>query len=233
LLALTALIFVYQATAAPLDGLLDPGEAEVAKYKAKLLNSPFILAKLTSFDVEAEEKSFNVEAPFQLRTPNAEGQKKFSEVYAQYVAAFRAGNAAETQRLYAAAAEAYKGAFDVEDRPIEFALLASPKLVIRRLSLPPKEPGDDGKPARYTAKELAELKGDPKLLGYKATLKDLETDQHVRIYIDKAKLKPPKKDPKDKDAPPPEEPAYYTVTMIVIVPEPMPALPGNPLLPKQ
>jgi len=231
-LAMSALMLVWSAMGAPADNVIDPGAAEVAKYKAKLLNSPYFLGKLTALDVEKDEKSFTVQAPYQIRTPNADGQKKYNEVYQQYGAAYRAGNAAEVQRLYAALAEAYQAAFDVEDRPIEFELLGTSKLVVRRLTLPPKEPGDDGKPARYTAKEMAELKGDPKLIGYKATLKDLETDQYVRIYIDKSKLKAPAKKDKDKDAAP-EEPSYYPVTMIVIVPEPMAALPGNPLLPKQ
>lgn len=232
LLALATLMLVWSASAAPFDDLLDPGAAEVAKYKAKVLSGPFILGKLTALDVDKDEKSFTVQVPFQIRTPNAEGQKKYTDVYQQYAAAYRAGNAGEVQRLYAALVEAYKGAFDVEDRPIDIELLGTSKLVVRRLNLPPKEPGDDGKPVRYTAKEVAELKGDAKLVGYKATLKDLETDQYVRVYIDKSKLKPPAKKAKDA-APPEEEPGYYPVTMIVIVPEPVPALPGNPLLPKQ
>lgn len=231
LLCLAAVTLVWSATAAPLDNILDPGAAVVAKYKAKVLAGPYIQGKLISFDTEGEEKSFTVQVPFGISTPNAEGQKKYGEVYQQYAAAYRAGNAAEVQKLYPVLVEAYKGAFDVEDRPIDFELLGTPKLVIRRLTLPPKEPGDDGKPARYTAKELAELKGDAKLPGYKATLKDLETDQIVRVYIDKSKIKAPAKKEKDKEAEP-EEPAYFHVTTIIIVPEVMPALPGNPLLSK-
>lgn len=230
LLGLAALALVWSATAAPLDNILDPGAAEVAKYKAKVLAGAYIQGKLTAFDVDGEEKSFSVQVPFQVRTPNAEGQKKYGEVYQQYAAAYRAGNAGEVQRLYGVLVEAYKGAFDVEDRPIDLEFLATPKLVIRRLTLPPKEPGDDGKPARYSAKELAELKGDAKLPGYKATLKDLETDQTVRVYIDKSKLKPPPKKEKGKEQEAPEEPAFFPVTMILIVPDVMPALPGNPLL---
>lgn len=228
LCGLAALTLVWSATAAPIDNLLDPGAAEVAKYKAKVIAGPYIQGKLASFDLDAEMKSFSVQVPFQIRTPNAEGQKKYGEVYQQYAAAYRGGNAGEVQRLYPLLVDAYKGAFDVEDRPIDIELLASDKLVIRRLTLPPKE-SDDGKPVRYTAKELADLKGDPKLPGYKADVKDLETDQNVRVYIDKSKIKPA---PKKKDAEAPEEPAYFTVTMIIIVPEAMPALPGNPLLPK-
>jgi hypothetical protein len=230
-LGMSALILVWSATAAPADLIVDPAAAEMAKYKAKLLSGQYIPGKLTALDVDKDEKSFTVQVPYQIRTPNAEGQKKYNEVYQQYAAAYRAGNAGEVQRLYAALAEAYQAAFDVEDKPIDFELLGTSKLVVRRLTLPPKEPGDDGRPARYTAKELAELKGDAKLIGYKATLKDLETDQYVRVYIDKSKLKAPAKS-KDKDAPPPEEPSYYPITMIVIVPEPMPMLPGNPLLGK-
>jgi hypothetical protein len=74
-----------------------------------------------------------------------------------------------------------------------------------RLAHPPEAFDDKGKPKRYTAKELKELKGpDPKVPGYNAEFSDLHEGQYVTVTLVKkkdapAKLPPrrPIKDPKD------------------------------------
>src|SRR5208337_2161711 len=138
--------------------------------------------------------------------------------------------------------------WDVQETPLEFQCKASEDLKVRMKNLPPKEPGADGKVRPYTAKELAEFKGpDTRLPGYNATIKDLELEQYVTVYLDKTKFKAPtptkstgKDDPKDtkkdgdkkdadkkdakekdKDAKGDAEPVVYPINIILIVPPPM------------
>jgi hypothetical protein len=74
-----------------------------------------------------------------------------------------------------------------------------------RLAYPPEAFDDKGKPKRYTAKELKELKGpDPKLPGYNAEFSDLHEGQYVTVTLVKKKDAPTKlpprrpiKDPKE------------------------------------
>ncbi len=75
-----------------------------------------------------------------------------------------------------------------------------------RQAHPPEQFDDKGKPKRYTAKELKELRGpDPKLPGYNAEFTDVHEGQYVTVSLVKkkdspaAKLPPrrPIKDPKE------------------------------------
>jgi hypothetical protein len=74
-----------------------------------------------------------------------------------------------------------------------------------RQAQPPEAFDDKGKPKKYTAKELKELKGpDPKLPGYNAEFSDLREGQIVTVTLVKKKDAPnklpprrPVKDPKE------------------------------------
>jgi hypothetical protein len=79
-----------------------------------------------------------------------------------------------------------------------------------RLARPPEANDDKGKPKKYTAKELKELRGpDPKLPGYQAEFSDLHEGQIISVTLVKKKDAPkpparkpgkPPKDAKDLDA---------------------------------
>ncbi len=57
-----------------------------------------------------------------------------------------------------------------------------------RLANPPEQLDEKGRPKRYTAKELKELKGpDPKLEGYQADFSNLRPDQVVTVSLVKKK----------------------------------------------
>lgn len=207
----------------------DPAKEAEAKYLAKLLAAKFFYGKLTAIDAEEDDKKFTVNVPFKGKTPNAEGLKKFNELKAQYRSAYLRRDAAQAQQLYAELGEAYNGAYDMIDTEIDLQLVAGKNLIVRKPTLPPKEPGDDGIVRPYTAKELAVLKGSPVLPGWAATVKDLEQDGYVAVFIDRTKYKAaPTKTAKDKakekekgkaegDK---DEPVVYPIHMLVIIPPP-------------
>jgi hypothetical protein len=201
-------------------------EAE-AKYRAKLVGARFFYGKLTAIDAEGDEKKFTVTVPFKNKTVNAEGMKKYNEVLQRYRAAYIRRDAAQVQQIYPELTEAYNGAYDVTESDLEFLLVAGKDLMVRKPTLPPKEPGDDGITRPYTAKELAALKGSPILPGWTATAKELEQDGYVAVYIDRAKYKPaPMKTAKDKakekekTETDKDEPVLYPINMLVILPPP-------------
>ena len=95
-----------------------------------------------------------------------------------------------------------------------------------RLLQPPADFDVKGRPKRYTAKELKDMKGsDPKLPGYAADFDSLKPDQVVKVYLAAKKdahksTAHPRVKAKGKDAedaPAPEKPE---ITMIVILGEP-------------
>jgi hypothetical protein len=70
-----------------------------------------------------------------------------------------------------------------------------------RLNNPPVQFDDKGRPKKYTAKELKELKGnDPKLPGYQGEFGDLKQDQIVQVTLVKKKDAPRQPVKKGKDA---------------------------------
>jgi hypothetical protein len=77
--------------------------------------------------------------------------------------------------------------FDVDLQPTD-------DMKVRMLQ-PPPDFDEKGRPKRYTAKELKELKGpDPKLPGYSADFDSLKPDQIVKVFL--ARKKPAKSAPR-------------------------------------
>jgi len=94
-----------------------------------------------------------------------------------------------------------------------------------RILQPPADFDEKGRPKRYTAKELKEMKGnDPKLPGYTADFESLKADQIVKIYLGtrkEAKAPPrPKGRKKGKEAEEAETEHKPEITMVVIIAEP-------------
>src|SRR5262245_2143481 len=81
------LLILVPALAAPMTEA-DPAKEAEAKHRAKLLAARFFYAKLTAIDADGDEKKFTVEVPFQTKTPNADGQKKYQEVLKRYREAY-------------------------------------------------------------------------------------------------------------------------------------------------
>jgi hypothetical protein len=217
-----------------------PVKKEVTEPEARklLLAKPFIEGKISKLDIDGDEKTLTVKAAWQVKYPNAEGQRRWYDLSRRYQEALRNRNVEEIKKIADEAPGAALARYDVEETPVDFMLKCGKELKVRRLELPEKEAGADGKPVPYTAKEKAALKGDdPKLPGYNAELKELDLDVNVQIYLVKEKKpvgKEPAKDtskdkaadkdkaaekekPKEAEA---EEVPVYSVAIIVIVPEP-------------
>lgn len=206
-------------------------------------------------DPAAPEQLF--QAQVESKRPNPEGQKKYKQNFPRIQREFQAAQRRRDKAAYDKAVgefnELKAGLY--ENVPVNLTLVfgasteekkeekgkpdkgtkakspgnAAPKqLIIRRESLPPKDP--ENPKVKYTGKELAELKGPGNYIGYKATLNDLENDMTVIVYIDRAKFKPPMATKKKKgEEEPAEEDKPIPITMIVI-PKPPPTPAGNPLL---
>jgi hypothetical protein len=106
---------------------------------------------------------------------------------------------------------------DVEVRPSDDVKV--------RILQPPADFDEKGRPKRYTAKELKELKGtDPKLPGYTADFESLKADQIVKLYLATRKeakgASRPKTRKKGKEEDASEADNKPEVTMVVIIAEP-------------
>src|SRR5262249_43007904 len=199
----------------------------------RLLAGTSIMGKLTAIDADGDVKKFTVQVSNTTREIDKDAQKKYDDVYKRYMTAYQKRDTKTVQKLGPELQQAQKALYVTKDNPIEFQFVGDKEIKVRRMQLPPKEV--DGKKVPYTPKEQAELKGsgdDAKLIGYAATLKDLETDGYVRVYLDKSKKTAPKKDTeksesdkkdadksakgKDKSAADSDTP----ITMIIMVPKP-------------
>ena len=69
---------------------------------------------------------------------------------------------------------------------------------IIRTEIQPEQFDEKGKPKKFTKEELKELKGDPKLPGYKAEFGDLKPGEVVKVVFAKPKEADKKKDDNDK-----------------------------------
>src|SRR5262249_38843730 len=86
---------------------------------------------------------------------------------------------------------------------------------------------DNGKPKKLTAEEQKQLKGDPSLPGYTATIEDLALDQQVRVHVDKAKYKPAPAKSKDKEG---DGGTVYPITMLIVLAPPAVGANENPFV---
>ena len=83
-----------------------------------------------------------------------------------------------------------------------------------RLKDPPVQADENGNVKKYTAKELKELKGDPKLPGYAGDFDSLKTGQIIQVKLAKMKQTPkPRGKGEDKDLT--ENKPVATMIMIV------------------
>jgi hypothetical protein len=89
------------------------------------------------------------------------------------------------------------GLYSVEITKTKVELHAVEDMKVRTAS-PPVELGDNGKPKRYTAKELKALRGNSKLPGYQADFDSLRANQVVRVYLAGPKPQLRKKKPRKK-----------------------------------
>jgi hypothetical protein len=207
------LVFLFLVLASlPSLGLAQFGtprkSVDPVKLKAKLLSGTSIEGHLTKID--SDEKRFTCRYTHEEKKPIPAEQQKLNQLNQQWQQALakRSTSLDQLQKLQEQCRAAYKTAFDIDETNVDFELQGEKSLAVRTLI----EPTDaDGKTKKLTYAEKQKLKGDPRLPGYQATLKDIDSKTWVRVYIDKNK----KPMPGDKASEP-----IYPLTMIVIVPAP-------------
>jgi hypothetical protein len=114
-------------------------------------------------------------------------------------------------------------------RNIDIELQPTDDMKVRTFQLPP-DFDEKGRPKKYSAKELKELKGpDPKLPGYTADFDSLKADQIVKVFLARkkgAKASPRPQAPRKKgkednaDAADAKADNRPEVTMVLILAEP-------------
>ncbi len=137
----------------------DPAEKEA---KEKLVRLGSITGKLTK--VDGTQRSLTVQITVPVAQPSS------SHGYS--------GGARGRPRV-----QGYR----IQNKTINVDLEASENVRVRT-EAPPKNVDENGKPKKYTTKELQELKGpDPKLTGYTADFDSLKTGQMVKVYMARKK----------------------------------------------
>jgi hypothetical protein len=180
--------------------------------KARLLGGSTITGKLSAVDVDGDVKKFTVQYPNATQEVDPKGQQAYQDLLNRYNQALKSKNKQNIQNLGQQLQKAQANVYVSKENPIDFDFVGDKNIKVRKQELPPKEV--NGKPVPYTLAEKQELRGrgaDAALPGYAATLKDLETDQYVKVYLDKLKAKA-SAGKKDSDG--------YPITMIIIVPKP-------------
>jgi hypothetical protein len=205
LLALCGTLVVLSAGSAQ---TAKPVKLDEAAVRAKLLAGPAIEAKVSKVDEDTGRVTLVY--VHENKTLKPDGQKKLAEAQAKFniIANRQTTSLEEFNKAKAEFQEAEKGAYNIEEVVVKLDFKGDDKLVVRTYLVPA---GPDGKPKKLTEAEKKKLKGDPKLPGYQATLKDVAPDQNIRVSLDKAKLKAIGK---SDDAP------VYPITMILIEPPP-------------
>jgi hypothetical protein len=204
LILLTALALVPSLAIGQGAGKVDP-----AKLKAKLLQQTYIDGHLTKID--EPEKRFTFEYVYEVKKAVPAGQAKFNDVNRRWQAALagRATSLEDLMKLQTEARAAYKAAFDIDSTPIDFELKGDKGLIVKT-TIPPTDAA--GNPKKLSNTDQAKLR-----TGLPITVKELNTRNWVRIYIDKTK----------KPTPPAKEgdPLIYPITSIIVIPAPAEADP--------
>jgi hypothetical protein len=216
----------------------DKGAMDEAKTRKKMLDGKYLQGVFVDVSDEGDDKIAVLKAEYEIKKANPEGQKKYNELYNQLR---RERDKNRYKDLYNQLVAAAAGTYDVEKVPFEFKIKITGSTKIRRAEPAPKDP-DDPK-VKYTAAELAKMKGPGNAPGYPAELKDIQPNETtIQVTIlkagsksdpkdktDKGKTDKEKTDKSDKDKDPAEE--VYTATLIYIPPPPK-ELPGNPFIGK-
>jgi len=168
----------------------DNGMVRIGQLVAQVLN---VDESKKSLRLRYEVLKLNPGAVQGLAQGQLELQQAYTKPYDQQAQAIRDANRkiAENQlKLY------MKDTAEVE------LITAEDSLV--RMKDPPPKFDDKGRPAKHTAKELAELKGsDSKLPGYKGEWADLRTNQLIQVtLVQKRNMPKPKINPKTREIDP-------------------------------
>jgi hypothetical protein len=193
----------------------DPGKMPANNKDAasKMITAGELSGKL--LNVEAAKKTINLEVTLAYAVPNV-GEIQALANAKLALATTRDPNAARQYMVQIAQHEANLYQIKKESHTVDVETADDLKV---RMNNPPIAFDEKGKPKKYTAAELKELKGDPKLPGYAGDFDSLRPGQIVTIKLMKPKDTPKAKPTKDtdKDLFGDNKPV---ATMVIIIAEP-------------
>ena len=192
-----------------------------AKQKSKMLTAGKVTGKLTT--VEGSSKNFTVQITYKVGVPNAGALQNIENYKIQAAQVQLDPNRSAQDKLNALRSiqiEILKNqanAITYKDEAANLDFVAADDMKVR-VANPPVEFDDKGKPKKYTAKELKELKGPGNYPGYPGEFENLKVGQYVSVYLPKTKetARPKAKD-KDKDIP---ADTRHAAIMVVVELEP-------------
>jgi hypothetical protein len=152
-----------------------------------------IVGKLQN--VEGAKKSFTIELTVTYAVPDVNALASLASLQ-QQMAGTRDLNAMRNLQVQIIQTQARVMQLKHEAVPLDID--AGDDLKVR-LKDPPAAFDEKGKPKKYTAKELKDLKGDPKLFGYAGDFDSLRPGQIVQVTLMKQKDAPKVKGGKDVD----------------------------------
>jgi hypothetical protein len=163
---------------------------------AKMIAAGEITGRVVN--VEGERKVFTLELTVVYQVPNVGAINNMANIRAQMLTA-RDFNTLRNLQVQLLKEQANMAQVKKETHNID---LEAADDVLVRLKDPPVEFDEKGNVKKHTAKELKELKGDPKLPGYAGDFDSLKPDQIIQVKLAKTKQAPqPRGKPADKDAP--------------------------------
>jgi hypothetical protein len=222
LLMLALAVALLPSLAAQTAGNVKMDEAQI---RAKLLAGRFFDARVVDIGKKSDEPTVTVRYSYIVKKqPDPIAVKKAEILQKIYEKAVESKIDELISKIGAELEKAQKEAADFDETPVHFVLRLDAGAKLRNMQLPLD---DNGKPKKLTLEEQKELKGDPSLPGYVATIEDLSLDQQVRVHVDKGKYRPASGKAKDKDN---DARTVYPITMLVILAPPALKANENPFV---
>jgi hypothetical protein len=186
--------------AGPLAGAPEKGDKDADKNTPKMIEAGQVVAKI--MNVYEDKKKLRVQVTQMVPKYNQGAAQALANAQIQLQQAMlrRPPDYNQIRNLQIQMAQNQAKLITYEQKNQDLEIQATDEVVVRANN-PPEQFDDKGKVKKYTAKELAELKGDNKKLpGYKAEFSDLQPDMIVRLHLVKKKDAPkPVKKPKDAE----------------------------------
>ena len=198
-------LVVLPAFAADKDDKKDPADAKKDDANTeKTIKAGVLAGKLV--EVNETKKSIRLQVGYDVAKPNVGEIQALASCQAQLAQAMyrRPPDYNQIASLQQQMVQHAARTTSVEHKTQDVEVTATDDVKVR-LAEPPPAFDDKGNIKKRTAKELKELKGDPKdpdykLPGYPGVFSDLRTDQIVKISLVKKKEAPKPVGPKPKDA---------------------------------
>jgi hypothetical protein len=209
-------LFLALAAVPPFAAAADKGMAgDKKEAAAKMIAAGELTGRVVN--VEQTKKSFTLEVTLTYQVPNPGAIANIANIKLQMAQA-RDINTVRNLQVQLLQAQVQMMQVHKENHNIDVDASDDVKV---RLKDPPVTFDDKGNVKKYTAKELKELKGDPKLPGYAGDFDSIHQDQIIQVTLSKMKEAPKKAGKeKDKDADALAGDNKPVATMIMILAEP-------------